>query len=113
MAVTLENLPRLEYALSQKGTIYSKTETLVASGVSNVIMLPVNKIYAIGVQIKSGDTVTIEATMAGQAEIEAETAIWDTWDGSAAFNNAVTAIKATNTNESGTGTFTITVKGDI
>jgi len=113
MPVTTQARPRLEYALSQKGTIYSKSYTLAAEEVGDPIVLPVNKIYAIGLQVAAASDLKIEATMASPAEIIAETAIWDTWDGTSLFNLAVTAIKATNNSVEAVGTFTLTVKGDI
>lgn len=111
--MAIEQLPRLEYSQSQKGAVYGKTFTLAAEAVSNDIILPTTQIYAMGVQIGATSDIKIEATMASTEEIEADEAIWDTWDGASLFNLAVTAIRGTNNSTEAEGTFTLTVKGEI
>ena len=108
-----ELLPRINYSLTQKGALYSGTYDLETSAVSPEIILPITKIYAIGIQVSATSDLKIEATMATTEQIEADEAIWDEWDGASLFNPAVTAIKATNNSAVVTGTFTLTVKGKI
>ncbi|MCK5615464.1 hypothetical protein KAR91_77085 [Candidatus Pacearchaeota archaeon] len=108
-----ELLPRINYALTQKGALYGKTYTLEASAVSPEIILPITQIYAIGIQVASASDLKIEATMATTEQIDADEAIWNEWDGASLFNPAVTAIKATNLSASLAGKFTLTVKGEI
>ena len=108
-----EKLKRIKYSLTQRGALYSTTQELAPSGETPAYLLPVSRISAIGIQVDSASDLKIEATMATQAQIEADEALWNTWDGTSLFNPAITAIKVTNLSESLSGSFTLTVKASI
>ena len=77
---------------NDKAEWYSDVATLAAPGNSDYFLLPVRPaLNNIGVEITGGGTGNVEFTLGTPSELEADTAVWTTWDGVSRVNPAVTA----------------------
>lgn len=107
--MTLENMVLSETGASSAGVVYNKTLSMSGAETSDAISLPEVLISDIAIQKTSTGTCNLYATAGTPIQIEADSNVWDLWDGYSQLSKGITAIYVNNV--SGDATVCITVRG--
>lgn len=107
--MTIEAMVLSELDASKDGVVYNMTYALSGAETSDALSIPEVCVDDIAIQYETTGEVNIYATAGTPAQIAADTNIWDLWDGSSAFNKALTAFYVDNI--SGDATVCVSVRG--
>lgn len=107
------DIPKPEKDINQVGGIWRIDVNILAASMSAAYLLPINPIYAIGLEWTGDkDDPIIEFSFNTRGEIIADTATWSIWNKVLSPNLAITAIRFT-TEEALPATAKIIVKGFV
>lgn len=110
----VQNIPKPEQDINQVGGLWIVDVTIPVSSTSKAFFLPLNPIYAIGLQwTGAGLNPAIEFTFGSRQEIVEDTAMWTAWNKTAEINKAITAIRFINVSTLTIATAKIVVKGQV
>jgi len=83
---------------NDRGEWYSNVATLADTGISDYFLFPVRPVLNnVGVEVVGAGIGSVQFTFATPAELEANTATWTAWDGTALVNPACTAWRLVST----------------
>ena len=91
----------------QEGQIFSKTLSLTAAGYSDPVLVPMKKIYTLLASVSGAGTGALQFTQDSEAMMDAGTAVWTDWDGTAEISHGVTGFRLKSTSGAVTGKVTI------
>ena len=108
------NIPKRYRDVNQIGGLWSIDVEIPTSSTSDAYVLPINPIYAVGLEwTGAGLNPAIQFTFASNEEIEADTAVWTAWNKTAEINLAITAIRFVNASSTVVATAKIIIKGSV
>lgn len=108
------DIPKPFQDTNQVGGIWTIDVSIPVSSTSNAYLIPINPIYAVGLEWDgAGLNPAIEFTFGTREEIEADTAVWTAWNKTAEINLAITAIRFVNASTITVATAKIIIKGKV